>query len=97
MRRTAFPGIAEAWISRGDGTQGVPFAIGVISFSALCDLSFIGDAEALITFAASCSVDTENIDVFVDFITTCIPTFLGDVPEPIIVNNTFVSIIVSDP
>ncbi len=93
MRRTAFPGIAEAWIARGDGKQ-LPFAFNAKTLSTLCDIAFIGDVNPTITFAVACEIDKNNVEDFITMGASCDTSFVGDV-NPIINMSIFCTIMVT--
>ncbi len=71
MNRTSFPGIAEAWIARSDGTPGPPMSKKVIKVLLDCLIeSDVSDITIdITTIAASCLIETDVSDITIDITT----------------------------
>lgn len=94
--RRSFPGIAQAWIARGNGIP-VPFTLTVKSLVASCDIAFLGDINPEITMLVSCEIDSDNIDTFLDILVNCSTTILGDINPTVTMNDVFVVVMVTNP
>ena len=94
--RRSFPGIAQAWIARGGGVQ-KPFAFNAKTISALCNIDFLGDINATLTFGLVCDVNEPPPNITHDLNVICSTTFLGDINPIIDMTDVFVVVVVSTP
>lgn len=83
--RRTFPGIAQAWIARGDGKQKA-FAFNAKTLSVFCDVDFLGDIAPLITLSEFCEVGFDGIKTDINIDTICATSKTGDIEPPIILS-----------
>ncbi len=76
--RRSFPGIAQAWIARGNGKQ-IPNFIDAKSLSVLCDIDFIGDTPITHTLAVMCEIIEPPPNFTQTMVLVCGFQFTGDV------------------
>lgn len=93
--RRSFPGIAQAWIARGNGKQ-KPIVIVVNTLSVICDINFLGDINPIITLSVTCDLQGENVDAFVAISADCSIAVFGDI-NPVISLSLFCFVAVSNP
>lgn len=96
VNRRTFPGIAQAWIARGDGKQ-KGFAINAKTLSVFCEIEFLGDVEKIITLGETCTIDDGNANIFHPMSEICSIAITNSDADAIHILNTFCSVVVSDP
>ncbi len=75
--RRSFPGIAEAWIARGDGIQQT-FAFNAKTIEVLCSLDFLGDVIDFKDISAFCELDfLGDVNPIISLKTFCVTTVSG--------------------